>query len=529
MIRLRQVKVDVLKDTKEEILRKATKKLNINKDDIKDFKIIKKSLDARKKDKLFFVYELDISTRNDEKIVAEINSKDVFISNDQPYIFEKIGTKELNNRPIIVGSGPAGLFCAYLLAENNYKPIIIERGEKVEDRIKTVEKFWNSNELNEESNVSFGEGGAGTFSDGKLNTLIKDKEKRGHKAFQIFVDTGANAEILYEQKPHIGTDNLRKIVKNIRNKIISMGGEFLYNTKLTDIEIGNGKITAIKVNNNKIIKTDILVLAIGHSARDTFRMLYKKGLTIINKPFAIGVRVANKQSMINESQYKKFAKYLPPASYKLTYQTKAKRGVYSFCMCPGGYVVNASSEKNRLVVNGMSNYERETPIANSAIVVTISESDYGTSPLAGIKYQEKLEEKAYIAGKGQIPIQLYKDFKEEKKTTNIDENNLAIKGSYTLSDLNCFLPKYISDSIKEAMPFFGTKIKGFDGDDTIMLGLESRTSSPVRIVRDENYVSNIIGIYPCGEGAGYAGGITSSAIDGIKVAEAIARIYKEGK
>ncbi len=383
--------------------------------------------------------------------------------------------------------------------------------------------------MNEESNVSFGEGGAGTFSDGKLNTLIKDKERRGHKAFQIFVENGTNEEILYEQKPHIGTDNLRTIVKNIRNKIISMGGEILYNTKLTDIEIENDKIKAIKINDNKIIKTDILVLAIGHSARDTFKMLYEKGLTIKNKPFAIGVRVAHKQSMINESQYKKFAKYLPPASYKLTYQTKDKRGVYSFCMCPGGYVVNASSEKNRLVVNGMSNYKRETPIANSAIVVTTSENDYGTGPLAGIKYQEQLEEKAYIAGRGQIPIQLYKDFKEEKKTTSINENSIAVKGNYTLSDLNCFLPKYISASIKEAMPFFGTKIKGFDGDDVVILGLESRTSSPVRIVRDENYVSNIMGIYPCGEGAGYAGGITSSAIDGIKVAEVIAKVYKEVK
>ena len=529
MIRLRQVKVDILKDTKEEILRKVAKQLNINKSDIKDLKIIKKSLDARKKDQLFFVYELDISTTNDEEIVNEINSKDVFISNDKPYVFEKTGTKKLNNRPIIVGSGPAGLFCAYLLAENNYKPIIIERGEKIEDRIKTVEEFWNTNELNEESNVSFGEGGAGTFSDGKLNTLIKDKERRGHKAFQIFVENGANEEILYEQKPHIGTDNLRKIVKNIRNKIISMGGEILYNTKLTDIEIENDKIKAIKINDNKTVKTDILVLAIGHSARDTFKMLYERGLTIKNKPFAIGVRVAHKQSMINESQYKKFAKYLPPASYKLTYQTKEKRGVYSFCMCPGGYVVNASSEKNRLVVNGMSNYKRETPIANSAIVVTTSENDYGTGPLAGIKYQEQLEEKAYIAGKGQIPIQLYKDFKEEKKTTSINENTIAVKGNYTLSDLNCFLPKYISASIKEAMPFFGTKIKGFDGDETVILGLESRTSSPVRIVRDADYVSNIIGIYPCGEGVGYAGGITSSAIDGIKVAEAIAKVYKEVK
>ena len=529
MIRVRQVKVDILKDTKEEILRKVAKQLNINKSDIKDLKIIKKSLDARKKDQLFFVYELDISTTNDEKVVNEVNSKDVFISNDKPYVFDKTGTKELNNRPIIVGTGPAGLFCAYLLAENNYKPIIIERGEKIEDRIKTVEKFWNTNELNEESNVSFGEGGAGTFSDGKLNTLIKDKERRGHKAFQIFVENGTNEEILYEQKPHIGTDNLRTIVKNIRNKIISMGGEILYNTKLTDIEIENDKIKAIKINDNKIIKTDILVLAIGHSARDTFKMLYEKGLTIKNKPFAIGVRVAHKQSMINESQYKKFAKYLPPASYKLTYQTKDKRGVYSFCMCPGGYVVNASSEKNRLAINGMSNYARETENANSAIIVTTSENDYGTGPLAGIKYQEQLEEKAYIAGRGQIPIQLYKDFKEEKKTTSINENSIAVKGNYTLSDLNCFLPKYISASIKEAMPFFGTKIKGFDGDDVVILGLESRTSSPVRIVRDENYVSNIMGIYPCGEGAGYAGGITSSAIDGIKVAEVIAKVYKEVK
>lgn len=530
MIRLRQIKVNVIKNTEEEILKKIAQKLDIRKELIKEIKIVKKSLDARKKEELFYVYELEVKVDNEDDIIKRKLSKDIFISNDIPYSFLKTGIKQLKHRPIIVGSGPAGLFCAYLLAENNYNPIIIERGEKVEDRIKTVEKFWQDNKLNEESNVSFGEGGAGTFSDGKLNTLIKDKEKRGKKAFDIFIENGAKEEILYEQKPHIGTDKLREIVKNMRNKIISMGGEFLYNTKLTDIKIENDRITSIEVNNNKIIKTDLLVLAIGHSARDTFKMLYEKGLNIENKPFAIGVRVIHSQQMINESQYgKKYAKTLPPASYKLTYQSKNKRGVYSFCMCPGGYIVNASSQKDGLVVNGMSNYKRETKTANSAIVVTVSEKDYGIEPLSGVEYQKMLEEKAYQLGNGFIPVQSYKDFKTNKTSQSIDKELLSIKGNYTLSNLNKLLPDYIIDSIKEAMPSFGKKIKGFDNDNTLLLGLESRTSSPIRILRDESYLSNITGIYPCGEGAGYSGGITSSAIDGIKVAEAIAKVYKGGK
>lgn len=530
MIRLRQIKVSVIRNSKEEIIKRVAQKLNIKTSSIEEIKIIKKSLDARKKEELFYVYELDVKVENEDYIIKKKASKDIFISKDISYNFPKTGTKKLNYRPIIVGTGPAGLFCAYLLAENNYKPIIIERGEKVDDRIKTVEKFWQDNELNEESNVSFGEGGAGTFSDGKLNTLIKDRERRGEKVFNIFVENGANEEILYEQKPHIGTDKLREIVKNMRNKIISMGGDFFYNTKLTDIKIVNNKIASIEVNNSKNIETDLLVLAIGHSARDTFRMLYEQGLKMENKPFAIGVRVIHPQKLINESQYgKKYAKILPPASYKLTYQTKNKRGVYSFCMCPGGYVVNASSQRNGLVVNGMSNYMREAKNANSAIVVTVSEKDYGTEPLSGIKYQKMLEEKAYRLGKGLVPIQLYKDFKENKTSQNIDKELLSIKGGYTLSNLNKILPDFIIDSLKEAMPSFGNKIKGFDNDNTVLLGLESRTSSPIRILRDENYLSNIKGIYPCGEGAGYAGGITSSAIDGIKIAEAIAKVYKEDR
>ena len=396
----------------------------------------------------------------------------------------------------------------------------------MEERIKTVDKFFETNELNELSNVQFGEGGAGTFSDGKLNTLVKDKVFRGKKVFEIFIENGAPEEIMYLQKPHIGTDILRKVIINMRNKIISMGGEFLYNTKLTDLVIKDKKLVEIELNNKDRIKCNNLVLAIGHSARDTFYMLNKHKLEMMSKPFAVGFRIEHPQDMINKSQYGENYKYLPPASYKLTYQTSTGRGVYSFCMCPGGFVVNASSEKNRLVVNGMSNYKRDEKNSNSAIVVTINNKDFGEELFAGVEYQRKLEEKAYNIGKGFIPIQLYRDYIENKETTKLGEIIPNTKGSYTFSNLNDIFSKEINDSIKEAMSNFGKKIKGFDREDAVFLGVESRTSSPIIIKRNEKLESNILGIYPCGEGAGYAGGITTAAIDGIKVAEELIKKYQ---
>lgn len=525
MLRIRQVKVPLENNNNQEIIKKTANKLKISPKDITYFKINKQSLDARRKQEIIYSYEIDISTPKEKEILKKIKSSDILITPKEEYNFKIIGTKNLKYRPIIVGSGPAGLFAAYLLAENNYHPIVIERGEKVEDRVKSVEEFWKTGKLKLNSNVQFGEGGAGTFSDGKLNTLVKDSFFRGKKVFETFIECGAPEEIMYLQKPHIGTDLLRNVIKNLREKIISLGGEFRYQTCLTDIIVNNSKLEEIEVNNKERIPCDCLILAIGHSARDTFQMLYNRKLEMEGKPFALGIRIQHPQEMINKSQYGEMSKLLPPASYKLTYTTKNNHSVYSFCMCPGGYVVNSSSEEGRLAINGMSNHARETENANSALVVTVGPKDFGEHPLDGIKYQRELEEKAYQIGQGKIPIQLWKDFKEGKISTKIETINPVFKGDIIFGDLNKILPEEISDSLKEAIPVFGQKIKGFDRDDAILAGIESRTSSPVRINRNDDCISNIEGIYPCGEGSGYAGGITTAAMDGIKVAEAIASIY----
>lgn len=529
MIRVRQIEIDIEKDHQKELKKKISRKLSIDPNLIKTLKINKKSLDARRKPQLFYVYEVDIELSNDQekKILKTNKSNDILKTPNETYIFPKIGNKKISQRPIIVGSGPAGLFCAYLLAEQGYNPLIIERGEPVDERNKTVEHFWKTGELNPESNVQFGEGGAGTFSDGKLNTLVKDKNFRMKKVFEIFISCGANPDILYINNPHIGTDVLREIVKNMRNKIIEMGGTFLYNTCLTNLEIKNNQINAIEINHHTKLETNILILAIGHSARDTFEMLLQNKLELVPKPFALGIRIQHPQELINQNQYgNNYLKTLPPANYKLTYRTSQGRGVYSFCMCPGGYVVNASSEKGKLAINGMSNNSRDSQNANSAIIVTVDPTDYGNQPLDGINFQRKLEEKAYQLGNGKIPIQLLKDFNNSVESQKLGNITPIFKGEYQLSNLNLLFPEFINNALKEALPNFDKKIKGFAADDAILAGIESRTSSPIRIVRDETYQSNIRGIYPCGEGAGYAGGITTSAMDGLKIAEAIINTYQ---
>ncbi len=514
MIRIRQIKINL--DSKQDIKDKVSKLLHINVDEIKNLKINKKSLDARKKDNLFYVYEVDIEVENEKKLLRKYKSNDIFETPNEEYLFPP--KKEID-QPIIIGCGPAGLFCAYILSEQGYNPIIYERGEKVEDRVKTIEEFWNTNKLNINSNIQFGEGGAGTFSDGKLNTLTKDKFNRQKKVFEIFIENGAPEEIMYINNPHIGTDILRTVIINMRNKIISNGGKINYNSKLEDIVIENNEVQSIVVN-GETIPCKNLILAIGHSARDTFEMLSTKDLDMSAKPFAVGVRIEHPQKLIDIHQYgEKYYKHLPPASYKLTYQTKQNRGVYSFCMCPGGYVVNASSEEGLLAVNGMSNHARDTENANSALVVTISPDDFGNNPLDGIKFQRELERKAYIEGNSLIPVQLYKDYKSNEKSTSINSINVITKGSYSLGNLNNIFPSYINESLKEAIEYFNTKIEGYSNPDAILLGVESRTSSPVRIPRDENGLSKIKGLYPCGEGCGYAGGITTAAIDGLKTAE----------
>ena len=521
MIRVRNIKLLIEEDNESNLKNKICKKLRIN--NITDYKIVKKSIDARDKNNIYYVYELDIDTN--EKV--KIDNKDIINTPLEEYKYEITGNEELNNRVVIVGSGPAGLMCSYLLSEAGYPVTIIEQGSPIEERVKDVEEFFKTNKLNILSNIQFGEGGAGTFSDGKLNTLVKDKLNRGKKVFEIFIENGAPEEIMYLNKPHIGTDILRKVIVNIRNKIISMGGEFRFNTKMTDINISDGKVKSIIVNSNEEIMCDVLVLAIGHSSRDTFKMLYDKGFAMKSKNFAVGFRIEHSQEMINKSQYGDKYKLLPPADYKLTHQCSNGRGVYSFCMCPGGFVVNASSEEGRLVVNGMSNYKRDEKNANSAIVVTVTDKDYGEGVLAGVEYQRRLEEKAFSLGSGLIPVQKYIDYKNNINSESFGDVIPNTKGDYKLSNLRSIFSEDINSSLIEGIENFGRKINGFNRDDSVLLGVESRTSSPVIIERDEELVSSILGVYPCGEGAGYAGGITTASMDGIKVFESIISKYKK--
>lgn len=520
MYRIKEIKIDVKLNSIEYLKEKIAKKLHLKVEDIVKMNIIRRSIDARKKTQIFYVYEVDID------VTSSANKKDLQESPREEYKIPQHGEKQLTHRPVIIGSGPTGLFAGYLLAKEGYRPIILERGERIEERIQSVEKFWQTNNLNPESNVQFGEGGAGTFSDGKLNTTIHDKAFRGKKVLEIFASCGAKEEILYDHHPHIGTDKLREVIKNLRNQILRLGGEIRYQSKLTDIIIENEKLKKIEINHSEFIDTEILILAIGHSARDTFEMLNHRKIKMESKPFAVGLRVMHAQEKINLAQYGEYAKYLPPANYKLTYQTMENRGVYSFCMCPGGYVVNASSEPKHLTINGMSEEKRDTLTANAAIVVTVFQKDYGEGLFAGMEFQRKLEAAMYKIGNGKIPVQLYKDFLNHQKSTKFGNVIPLIKGKYVFSDFNEYLPEFILKAIKEAMPEFGKKIHCFDEDDVIFLGIESRTSSPIRILREENYNTNIAGIFPCGEGAGYAGGIVSSAIDGLKCAEKIISQYQ---
>lgn len=524
MIKVRQIKVPVLKDSDDFLIQSIVKKLHIQEKELLNFVITKQSIDARDKENVLFIYEVNAKVINEEKVLKYQN-KDVSKVREEVYQIPKTGTEKLESSIVIVGSGPAGLFAAYILVEAGFKPIIIERGEKIEQRVATVKRFWQVGELKQNSNVQFGEGGAGTFSDGKLNTLVNDKFFRNKKVLETFVKFGAPEEILYLQKPHIGTDILRRVIVNMRRSIIKMGGTFYYESCLTNILVQNNALQSIEINHEKRIPCKHLIVAIGHSARDTFKMLYDKGVNIESKPFAVGVRIEHPQEWINKNQYGEFSKYLTPASYKLTYTTNEGRGVYSFCMCPGGYVVNASSEKNRLAINGMSNHARDSKNANSALVVSVSPKDFGENPLDGLEFQKRLEEKAFLLGKGSIPIQLYKDYIHNRKSKEFGSFKTEMQGAYTFANLNDLFPSFINESLKEAIFHFGKKIKHFDDDDVLLSGVESRTSSPVRIVRDEQMEANIKGIYPCGEGAGYAGGITTAAMDGIKVAESMITKY----
>lgn len=528
MIQISQLKLK-LNHTQEDLTKAVQKALKFS-NPVTNYTIVKKSVDARKKDDIKIIYAVKIKLEQEEKLVKRANSVNIILVNDKTYKFPVTGRRELVHSPIIVGCGPAGLFCGLMLAKAGYKPIILEQGEDVDTRVKDIDKFWETNELKPFSNVQFGEGGAGTFSDGKLNTLVKDKFGRNKEVLKTFVDYGAPEEILYINKPHIGTDVLRTVVKNMRNAIISYGGEVRFQTKVTDLVVENGTVKGVVTQKEETITCDHLILAVGHSARDTFALLYEKQLTMESKAFAIGVRIEHPAHMINQSQYGMDydSDLLPTADYKLAHQAANGRSVYSFCMCPGGYVVNSSSEPGRVVVNGMSNYKRDADNSNSAIIVNVTPADFkGDSPLAGVEFQRHWEEMTYKVGgnNGNVPIQLFKDFKNNETSTQLGKIIPSLKGNYSLANLNECLPSYVIDAIIDGVLQFEHKIKGFAQDDSILSGIESRTSSPLRIVRDEQFESNIKGIYPCGEGAGYAGGITSAAMDGIKTAEAIAAVY----
>ena len=526
MIRITQLKLPV-NHRQEQLRKKIARTLKCGEDTF-SYEIVRQSLDARHKEDKKFVYTVDVSTPAEKKLLRKNRDKNVAFFEKKEYCFPKSGEEVLKNPPVVVGSGPAGLFCAWYLARAGYRPLVLERGQEAQKRKETVDRFWKDGILDPESNVQFGEGGAGTFSDGKLNTLVKDPNGRNHEVLKRFVEAGAPQEIVYQQKPHLGTDVLIGIVETMRHQIEEMGGAFRFESKVTDLCMENGRLCAVEINAGEKIPAEVCVLALGHSARDTFSMLHRRGIFMQPKSFAVGLRMEHPQKMINMDLYgEEENETLGAASYKVTHTCQNGRGVYSFCMCPGGYVVNASSEEGMLAVNGMSYQARDSKNANSALIVTVSPEDFPEEGvLGGITFQRNLEKAAWELGKGRIPVQLFEDFKEHRKSTEFGEVMPQMKGAYVLTDVRSILPKEIGDSIEEGVTAFGRKIKGFDRPDALLSGIESRTSSPVRIVRDRQGCANIEGIYPCGEGAGYAGGITSAAMDGIKTAEFICEKFK---
>ena len=584
MLRVNQVKLRT-GHSAADLKRQTASILRVPEQNIPELRIIRQSIDARKKPAVLYIYSVDVAVKDEDRILHRFRGKENLVcrSEKTEYRFPAAGARERKAPIVIVGTGPAGLFCGYFLALHGYRPILLERGKCVEERKRDVEIFWETGKLDPGSNVQFGEGGAGTFSDGKLNTLVKDRDGRNRAVLETFVRFGAKESICYEAKPHIGTDVLCGVVKRMREEIIRLGGEVRFESRVTDILVENGRVRGVTVEgpaeeghtmagtcSGGYLECESLVLATGHSARDTFSMLLDRGVPMEAKSFAVGLRVEHPQRMIDLSQYgTEHPGDLGAAPYKVTAKARDGRGVYSFCMCPGGYVVNASSEEGRTAVNGMSYSARDGKNANSAVIVTVTPDDFGSGhPLAGVEFQRRLEERAYAVGGGKIPVQRYGDFKQCVESRRRVEGNAAegireqagdfaqgineqaisaqgadcqdtgaqdtdnagkpypqCKGAWVWADVSRILPKSCNQAIVEGMEVFGRQIAGFDSPDACLSGVESRTSSPVRIHRDEQFQSEIRGLYPCGEGAGYAGGIVSAAMDGIRVAEAIAGEY----
>ena len=526
MLRLQNITLPF--DHQEEALaNRILERLGIPEQKLLNFSIVRKSIDARRKNHIVAVYSIDVELKDDPELLSKF-SQELLSSAEScmKYQLPTVGNI-YHPSPVVVGSGPCGLFSALILAQLGFNPVLIERGKDVSSRVKDVQNFWHKGQLDPESNVQFGEGGAGTFSDGKLTTQIKDKHNRSKKVLEEFVKAGAPKEILYQAKPHIGTDNLVKIVKELRNTIISLGGQVRFETKLTDIEIKDSKVAGAIVNDSETIETDTIVLALGHSARDTFEMLHKLNIPIEAKPFSIGVRIEHPQSLVDKAQYGKFASHrlLSPAEYKMVHHCENGRSAYTFCMCPGGEVIASSSEPGGIVTNGMSCYSRNKVNANSALLVGVTPQDFGsTNPLAGIEFQRKWERKAFETGGNNYfaPVQLVGDFSSGRASSSLGETCPSYTPGVTPCDLAQCLPGFVVETLRLAIPQMDKKLKGFAMNDAVMTAVESRSSSPIRILRDKTLQSPLIkGLYPAGEGAGYAGGIISTAVEGIKIAEAI--------